>query len=119
MIIVKDLPECLLNEWLMQVYIQRNVSRMLRQNREDYEEILRQIDEAQAAKKKNEKEEEDKKKKVPVIHKPTREPQILPPDMYPDVYEEFLVEEQKQFENFINMIYHPNVLNLRDDEVQL
>lgn len=102
----------------MQIEIQRNVSRVLRESREEYEEILRQIEAAEAAKKSAKKQdEEEKKKKVPVIQKPSREPQILPPGMFPEVYEEFLAEEQKQYENFINMVYHPNVLKLQPNEV--
>lgn len=119
---VKDLPESLLNEWLMQIQIQTKVSNSLRQQHEEYEDKLRQIDEALAARKAHEKNkggDGDKKKKPPVIPKAPKEPQVLPPDMYPEVYDEFLVEEQKQYENFINVVFHPDSLKLTPGEVRV
>ncbi|XP_061390183.1 uncharacterized protein LOC133325430, partial [Musca vetustissima] len=118
---IQNLYECLINEWLMQLDLQTRIRQELLQKRLDYEEQMRQYEEEQAKKKgKKQKAEGDgKKSKKSKITKPTKEPPIIGPDMVPDIYPDFLEEEQKQYESFINMIYNPETLDLDSDEINL
>uniref|UniRef100_A0A1I8MVP7 CASC1 C-terminal domain-containing protein n=1 Tax=Musca domestica TaxID=7370 RepID=A0A1I8MVP7_MUSDO len=119
---IQDLHECLINEWLMQLDLQNRVREDLIQKRLDYEEQLRQYEEEQA-KKKGKKAASDegdgKKSKKTKIVKPTKEPPIIEADVVPDTYADFLEEEQKQYESFINTIYNPETLDLDSDEINL
>lgn len=117
---IQDLHECLINEWLMQIDIQNRVRADLFQKRLEYEEQLRLYEEEQAKRgKKKQGQEGEKKYKRPKIPKPTKEPPSVADDVVPDVYADFLDEEQKQYEYFINTIYNPETLNLDSDEVSL
>ncbi|XP_073820153.1 uncharacterized protein isoform X2 [Musca autumnalis] len=118
---IQDLHECLINEWLMQLDLQARIRQDLIQKRLDYEEQLRLYEEEQARKGKKQQvaEGDGKKQKKPKISKPGKEPPIIDTDVFPDIYGDFLEEEQKQYEFFINSIYNPETLDLDSDEINL
>lgn len=112
----KDLPECLANEFKMQLDIQTRVRNQIMENYKEYMEKLAKLQESQEALLKKRKTEENKRK-TPKPMKPLREPQFLRDDEYPDIFDEFLDEEGKQYNSFINVVYNPANLNLSSDEV--
>lgn len=115
---IQDLHECLLNEWLMQMDIQSRLRNEMVQKRLDYEERVRQYEEEEAKRgKKQRGGDDDKNAKQTKLVRPTKEPPLIGPDMFPDIYPDFLDEEQKQYEHFINSIYNPDSLDLDYDEV--
>ncbi|XP_075149014.1 uncharacterized protein LOC142222650 isoform X2 [Haematobia irritans] len=122
---IQDLHECLINEWLMQLEIQGRIREEMVQKRLEYEEKLREYEEEQTKKGKENKMAKDegtksgKKGKAMKMVKPGKEPPIIDADIFPDIYEDFLEEEQKQYENFINQIYNPDLLDLDSDEINL
>uniref|UniRef100_A0A1A9UGQ1 CASC1 C-terminal domain-containing protein n=1 Tax=Glossina austeni TaxID=7395 RepID=A0A1A9UGQ1_GLOAU len=46
-------------------------------------------------------------------------PQHLADNERPDIYDEFVEKEQKQYETFLNIVYNPTSLNLCYDEINL
>ena len=54
----------------------------------------------------------DKPKKGP------KEPDIITPNLFPDIWHEFLKREQQFYEDFLNQIYHPSKLRLKEHEVR-
>uniref|UniRef100_A0A1I8PAQ3 CASC1 C-terminal domain-containing protein n=1 Tax=Stomoxys calcitrans TaxID=35570 RepID=A0A1I8PAQ3_STOCA len=119
---IQDLPECLTNEWSMQCEIQEKVRHELMQKRQEYEVKLREYEEAQAKKGKKKSKDDSKaskKSKKEKTLKPPKEPPLIDGNTLPDVYDDFMDEEQKQYEDFINLIYNPEVLDLDSDEINL
>ncbi|KNC24962.1 hypothetical protein FF38_11843 [Lucilia cuprina] len=115
---IVDLPDCLVNEWIMQLEVQEKKRNELIQIRMEYEEKMRQYEEQMEKKKGRNKNEKDTKSKLKIV-KPTKEPLFIGNDVFPDTYEEFLVEEEKQYQNFIQTVYKPELLDLRSDEINL
>ncbi|XP_065362523.1 uncharacterized protein LOC135955995 [Calliphora vicina] len=118
---VQDLTNCMANEWLMQLEIQNRVRNELIAKRQEYEDklILFEQQEEKKCKQKDENKKGVSKSKKPKIAKPTYEPPSIEDDMFPDITELFLKEEQKQYEDFINSIYNPKFLDLEAGEINL
>uniref|UniRef100_A0A1A9ZL85 CASC1 C-terminal domain-containing protein n=1 Tax=Glossina pallidipes TaxID=7398 RepID=A0A1A9ZL85_GLOPL len=115
---IQDLPECLANEFQMQLDIQKRVRNQIMETYKEYMEKLAQLKESQEALLKQRKTPENKRK-PPKPMKPLREPQFLRDDEYPEIFYEFLDEEGKQYNSFINVVYNPANLNLSSDEINL
>lgn len=113
---ILDLHECLVNEWTMQLEIQAKIHHEMIQKRLEYEERIKKYEEEMEKSKERKKDEKPAKKKMKTV-KPTNEPPLVGIDNYPDTYEEFLIEEQKQYEHFIKTVYYPELLDLTPDEV--
>uniref|UniRef100_A0A1A9W5X1 CASC1 C-terminal domain-containing protein n=1 Tax=Glossina brevipalpis TaxID=37001 RepID=A0A1A9W5X1_9MUSC len=116
---IQDLPECLANEFRMQFDIQTRVRNQIIENYKEYVEKLIQIREAEEALSKQRKKQDNKGSKAPKIKKGPREPQFIKDDEYPEIFDEFLEEENKQYQTFINIVYNPQNLNLNSDEINL
>lgn len=82
--------------------------------------VFRQIAE-EAAKKEKARKSADRgklqKKKKEKPKKKTPEPPIITDDVFPDVWEDFLEVDAKHNEDFINAVFHPDVLKLTEQEV--
>ncbi|XP_037885622.1 uncharacterized protein LOC119635113 [Glossina fuscipes] len=115
---IQDLPECLANEFKMQLDIQKRVRNEIMEKYNEYKGKLTQLQEAEATLNKQRKPQENKGKTLKAL-KPLREPQFLKDDEYPEIYDEFLDEESKQYNSFINVVYNPTNLNLTSDEINL
>ncbi|XP_046804904.1 uncharacterized protein LOC111681317 isoform X2 [Lucilia cuprina] len=121
--VIEDLSDCIATEWLMQLEIQNRVRNDLLEKRRHYEEKLRLFEEQEEKKNKTKnkdpaKKEGSKSKKTKLI-KPSYEPQSIEEDMFPDIREEFLLEEQNHYEDFINSLYNPKSLGLNTNEINL
>lgn len=116
---IEDLIKCLQNEWQMQLSIQKHVHNDMLTKRRDYDEQMRLYEEQQEKNKHRGNDEEDEKKneKKKKILKPTKEPPLLNDDMYPDVWEDFLEEEQNQYMDYIKKVYDPANMDLDCHEV--
>uniref|UniRef100_A0A1A9W5X2 Uncharacterized protein n=1 Tax=Glossina brevipalpis TaxID=37001 RepID=A0A1A9W5X2_9MUSC len=113
---IQDLSECLVNEFKMQLDIQKRVRRAIMDKYREYEEEVLAIKRAEEEQAKNRKKGE---KKVSKLTKLPKAPQFLDTEQYPDIYDDFLKEEQEEFELFINTFYNPKILNLNSDEINL
>lgn len=102
----------------MQLEVQDRKRNEMIQARMEYEEQIRQYEEQMEKQKGRNKDEKAPKKKARFA-KPTKEPPFVANDMFPDTYDEFLDEEQKQYEHFIQTVCNPALLNLSTDEVVL
>lgn len=51
------------------------------------------------------------------LRKGHHKPQPIEPDEYPDISDDFFDEENKQFQQFLDIAYHPQTLDLNTDEV--
>ncbi|TMW50252.1 hypothetical protein DOY81_004666, partial [Sarcophaga bullata] len=117
---IEDLTKCLTNEWKMQLEIQKRIRDDMLAKRKEYEEQMRLYEEQQEKNKKANKEEDEKKgAKKKKIAKPTKEPPLLADDMFPDVWEEFLEEEENQYKDYIKMVYDPKNMDLDPKEINL
>uniref|UniRef100_A0A1A9WBK4 CASC1 C-terminal domain-containing protein n=1 Tax=Glossina brevipalpis TaxID=37001 RepID=A0A1A9WBK4_9MUSC len=92
-----DLRECLLNEFKTQMHIQNIVREMMQ---ERYEIYLNRV-------------------QTKTLRKIHLKPQPIQPDEYPDISDDFFEEENQQFQDFLNIAYHPRTLNLYEDEINL
>ena len=116
---IEDLTKCLTNEWKMQLEIQKRIRDDMVAKRKDYEEQMRLYEEQQEKSKKASKEEDEKKgAKKKKIARPTKEPPLLADDMFPDVWEEFLEEEENQYKDYVKMVYDPKNMDLDPKEVE-
>ncbi|KAM7360693.1 uncharacterized protein ACRADG_006992 [Cochliomyia hominivorax] len=115
---IQDLYECLVQEWIMQIEIQDKKRNEMLKKHLEYEEKLQLYEKEMENKKSRKKDDETKKSKIK-IEKPTKEPPNLGNDMLPDTYEDFLKEEQQQYEHFMETVYKPELLNLSEDEINL
>lgn len=110
-----DLPECLVNEFKMQLDIRNRVRQNIMDKYREYEEQVRALKQAEEAAAKNRKKAQ---KKVVKPSKMPKAPQFLSNDEFPDIYPDFLREEQQEFELFINTFYNPKIFKLSFDEVR-
>uniref|UniRef100_A0A1A9ZGF4 CASC1 C-terminal domain-containing protein n=1 Tax=Glossina pallidipes TaxID=7398 RepID=A0A1A9ZGF4_GLOPL len=95
---IQDLRECLLNEFKMQTHMQR-ITREKMQDR--YQAYLERI-------------------QLKPLHKGLLiPPQPIESDEYPDISDDFFNEENKQFQQFLDIAYHPQTLDLNTDEINL
>uniref|UniRef100_A0A1B0GEQ4 CASC1 C-terminal domain-containing protein n=1 Tax=Glossina morsitans morsitans TaxID=37546 RepID=A0A1B0GEQ4_GLOMM len=95
---IQDLRECLLNEFKMQTHLQK-ITREKIQDR--YQAYLEKI------------------QLKPLRKGHHLKPQPIEPDEYPDVSDDFFEEENKQFQQFLDIAYHPQTLDLNTDEINL
>ncbi|XP_017864434.1 PREDICTED: uncharacterized protein LOC108614709 [Drosophila arizonae] len=115
---ILDIEECLINEWLMQLDIQKELLAILLEKREIYEEIMRVITERTERAAKEKKNSDGKETKI-VIPKPPKEALLVPPGMLPEPYNTFLEREQQQYLDLLDEIYHPRHLKIDDDVINL
>ncbi|EDW17323.2 uncharacterized protein Dmoj_GI16835 [Drosophila mojavensis] len=115
---ILDIEECLINEWLMQLDIQKELLAILLEKREIYEEIMRVITERTERAAKEKKNSDGKETKI-VIPKPPKEALLVPPGMLPEPYSTFLEREQQQYLDLLDEIYHPRHLKIDDDVINL
>ncbi|XP_037811181.1 uncharacterized protein LOC119603270 [Lucilia sericata] len=124
-VVIQDLTDCMATEWLMQLEMQNRVRNYLIEKRQNCEEKLRLYEEQEEKKNKTKTKDKDGKKKggskskKTKLTKPSYEPPNIEEDMFPDIREEFLLEEQKHYEDFINRLYNPKSLDLSTDEINL
>ncbi|KAL9900468.1 uncharacterized protein ACN427_007674 isoform 1-T1 [Glossina fuscipes fuscipes] len=108
-----DLRECLLNEYRMLIDIQRRVRNDIQEKYQKYrEDLLKYLEPGSQIL---------RGRKAKKVIKPFRakEPQTCENDQYPDVFNDFLEEEHNQYLGFINIMYNPQILNLKSDEINL
>uniref|UniRef100_A0A1B0BUP0 CASC1 C-terminal domain-containing protein n=1 Tax=Glossina palpalis gambiensis TaxID=67801 RepID=A0A1B0BUP0_9MUSC len=113
---IQDLSECLVNEFKMQLDIQKRVRRAIMDKYREYEEKVLALKQAEEEAAKNRKKSQ---KKIVTPSKMPKAPQFLEKDEFPDIYPDFLLEEQQEFELFINTFYNPKIFNLSFDEINL
>uniref|UniRef100_A0A1A9ZL83 CASC1 C-terminal domain-containing protein n=1 Tax=Glossina pallidipes TaxID=7398 RepID=A0A1A9ZL83_GLOPL len=113
---IQDLSECLVNEFKMQLDIQNRVRKKIMDKYREYEEQVLAIKQAEEAAAKNRKKGQ---KKVVTPSKMPQAPQFLSNDEFPDIYPDFLIEEQQEFELFINTFYNPKIFKLSFDQINL
>uniref|UniRef100_A0A1A9VW60 CASC1 C-terminal domain-containing protein n=1 Tax=Glossina austeni TaxID=7395 RepID=A0A1A9VW60_GLOAU len=113
---IQDLSECLVNEFKMQLDIQKRVRQTIMDKYREYEEQVLALKQAEQAAAKNRRKAQ---KKVVTSSKMPKAPQYLSNDEFPDIYPDFLIEEQQEFELFINTFYNPKIFNLSFDEINL
>ncbi|ALC44488.1 CG12983, partial [Drosophila busckii] len=107
---IADIEDCLINEWLMQVRIMNNIMDEMDERIQRYLETEKRLAKPAA----NKPAPSDKK-----TAKPPKEPQTLPPGMYPDPYNIFLEREQRDYYEFLDQNFHPRNLQLEANEVNL
>ncbi|KAH8295793.1 hypothetical protein KR018_009166, partial [Drosophila ironensis] len=117
---ITDMQESVTAEWMTLQGIQEDTLNEMLRKRAEYEEIMKLIQEAteQAAK---EEKSGDKDKPRTVIPKAPKEPIAVPPGMVPDVYNDFLNQEDMNYLDFIkelssrcNILSIQIQINLRD-----
>ncbi|XP_054738724.1 uncharacterized protein LOC129244862 [Anastrepha obliqua] len=112
-----DLYECLIHEHFLQGDLQNQVRSKLIERRVEYEnKVIAQAEQLESLKKLN--DDENKKKPMKIIKLP-KEPPIVTIDMFPDIWDDFLQLENERFNNFIHLVYHPDALQLEEDEINL
>uniref|UniRef100_A0A1A9VH26 CASC1 C-terminal domain-containing protein n=1 Tax=Glossina austeni TaxID=7395 RepID=A0A1A9VH26_GLOAU len=89
-----NLRESLLNELKMQAHLQRIIKEMIQDRYQTYLEKIQ----------------------LKRLRKGHVKPQAIEPDEYPDVSDDFFDEENKQFQHYLDIAYHPQTLNLNTDE---
>ncbi|XP_030079484.1 uncharacterized protein LOC111592976 isoform X2 [Drosophila hydei] len=116
---ITDIEECLVNEWLMQLDVQKELLAVLLEKRETYEEIMRVIAERTERALKEKKNNDTSKKTKITIPKAPREALLVPAGMLPEPYPTFLEREQQQYLDLLNDLYNPINFKLPEDIVNL
>ncbi|KAI9584329.1 hypothetical protein GQX74_006224 [Glossina fuscipes] len=94
---IQDLRECLLNEFRMQTHMQKNIRETMQDRYQAYLEKIQ----------------------LKRLRKGQLIPQTIESDEYPDITDDFFDEEHKQFQQYLDIVYHPETLNLSIDEINL
>ncbi|EDV52588.2 uncharacterized protein LOC6546146 [Drosophila erecta] len=117
-----DMEESVVGEWLMQTDIQEETLSNMNRRREEYEELMQLIAERTEQAAKEEKfgkgGDGDKRPKI-VIPKVPKTVPIVPPGMYPEIFNEFLFREEDQYKKFLKTYFHPDNLSLTSEEINL
>ncbi|KAH8360610.1 hypothetical protein KR200_010102 [Drosophila serrata] len=115
---IVDVIESIQNEWAMQEELKFETMAHMEQKQQEYEDAMKlialRIEQAARAAKQN----GDEKPNV-TIPKAPKAPPILLPGMVPDVYHEFIKIEDKEYAGFLDEVYHPRHLNMREFEINL
>ncbi|KAH8327650.1 hypothetical protein KR074_007122, partial [Drosophila pseudoananassae] len=115
---ISDMQDSVITEWLMQQDLQEEtLSEMLRR-REEYEEVMEDIALKVEQAAKEAKAGESKGPKI-IIPKAPKEPPLVPPNMFPDIYNDFIRIEEYQNTAFLDEVYHPRNLHLFPNEINL
>lgn len=116
---ISDMEESMMSEWMMQQELQEEtLSEMLRK-REEYEEVMADIAiRVEQAAKEAKSGNESKGPKI-TIPKAPKEPPVVPPNMIPDIYNDFLRIEDSQNAVYLDEVYHPRNLRMSPGEVGL
>ncbi|XP_022222309.2 uncharacterized protein LOC111074001, partial [Drosophila obscura] len=120
---IVDIEESLVKEWHMQAEIQEQALAAMIQKRQQYLELLVLIEErtemaAKRAKEQTQSQGKNKQPKVVVPKAPKEAPEVLP-GMYPDTHGDFLQQEESQYKEYLDEVYHPHKLNMTADEINL
>ncbi|KAH8322089.1 hypothetical protein KR059_002675 [Drosophila kikkawai] len=117
---IVDILESIQNEWAMQEDIRSDTLAILENRRVEYEETMRLIAERteQAAKAAKQNSGNESKINI-IIPKTPKEPLAVQPGMVPDVYKDFIKMEEKEYAGFLDEIYHPRHLEMREFEINL
>ncbi|XP_050742152.1 uncharacterized protein LOC108028683 isoform X2 [Drosophila biarmipes] len=119
---ITEMEESVVGEWLMQHDIQEETLDSMNKKREEYEELMQLIAERteQAAKEaKFGKAADGAKRPKIVIPKTPKLVPLVPQGMFPEVYTEFLHREDNQYKTFLDSYFHPRLLNLSLEEINL
>ncbi|EDV39788.2 uncharacterized protein Dana_GF10193 [Drosophila ananassae] len=116
---ILDMQESMINEWIMQQDLQEETLAEMLHRREEYEEVMADIAiRVEQAAKEAKSGNEGKGPKI-IIPKAPREPPLVPPNMFPDIYNDFLRIEDSQNTAFLDEVYHPRNLRLFPGEINL
>ncbi|XP_016977517.2 uncharacterized protein LOC108043358 [Drosophila rhopaloa] len=119
---ITDMEESMVGEWLMQQDLQVETLDAMNRKREEYEELMQLIAERteQAAKEAKAGKSADGTKRIKiVIPRTPKTVPLVPQGMFPEIYNDFLIREQAQFNKFVDNYFHPNHLNMRVEEINL
>ncbi|XP_034656967.1 uncharacterized protein LOC117894172 [Drosophila subobscura] len=120
---IVDIEASLVSEWHMQVEIQEQALAAMLQRREQYLELLELIQErtemaTKRGKEQTQSQSKGKQPKIVVPKTPKEAPEVLP-GMYPDTHETFLQQEENQYKEYLDEVYHPHKLDMTADEINL
>uniref|UniRef100_A0A1A9WZK0 CASC1 C-terminal domain-containing protein n=1 Tax=Glossina brevipalpis TaxID=37001 RepID=A0A1A9WZK0_9MUSC len=109
---IQDLPAYVKHEYEIVTRMQQKVRKEILDKYHSYKLTIENIEKERNLKKKN------KNKKIDEIVIPPK-PQYLADNQYPDVFNQFLEKEQRQYESFLDIVYNPATLDLSYDEINL
>ncbi|XP_017080122.1 uncharacterized protein LOC108113926 [Drosophila eugracilis] len=115
---IVDIEDSVINEWQMQLELQEETLNLMLNRRREYEEMMQIIAEKTEAAAKAAKAGDENAVKV-VIPKAPKEPPYVPPNMYPDIYADFLRMEDSQYLGYFDEVYHPRHLDIQPYEINL
>ncbi|KAH8258630.1 hypothetical protein KR038_002654 [Drosophila bunnanda] len=112
---ILEIDDSLMSEWMAQTEIQDQLTTMMEAQMEDYKTTMAAIDEALAAKQKKQGENV----KGPPVPKAPKMPLAIPEGKLPNAYPLFLKQNRQECTNFFNENFHPDNINLLENEVNL
>lgn len=112
-----ELPDAVMSEWSMQMDMQDKKLNEMKQKYALYEILKQQYIEQMEKQMHRNKDDTNAKKKHNL--KMPKEPVVIEDDRRPDIYEEFLQEEEQRYENLMKTPFRPDLLNLSSEEVLL
>uniref|UniRef100_A0A1B0B2T1 CASC1 C-terminal domain-containing protein n=1 Tax=Glossina palpalis gambiensis TaxID=67801 RepID=A0A1B0B2T1_9MUSC len=115
---IQELPEYVKREYEIVTGMQKKKHNEIVDRYHDYEVKTATLLEYIADLKSLQKRSKNIQKKLEEIRIPSP-PQYLADNQRPDIFNEFLEKEQKQYETFLNIVYNPATLNLCYDEINL
>lgn len=110
------MPEYVKREYEIVTAIQNKMYNKIVGSYNDYERKTADLSGLIANLKSLQRRSKNLQKKLSEIQMPTP-PQYLTDNERPDIFDEFVEKEQKQYETFLNIVYNPASLNLCYDEV--
>ncbi|KPU78216.1 uncharacterized protein Dana_GF10194, isoform C [Drosophila ananassae] len=116
---IKDMEESLISEWLLQQDIQSEVLDAMNQRYQDYQDTLNLIAERTEQAAKADKSDADGRKSKIIIPKIPKLVNPVPPGMLPDIYQEFIHREEKQYKSFLDVAYDPKHISLMPKDLNM
>lgn len=113
---IADMQESVANEWAMQQDIQFETLTLMINRRQEYEEMMVLIAEKTEQAARAAKQGDGEKVNI-AIPKAPKEPPPVPPGMVPDIYNDFIRMEDSQYAGYLDEVYHPRHLDMREFEV--
>ncbi|KAH8286573.1 hypothetical protein KR054_011878 [Drosophila jambulina] len=115
---IVDIQESFQNEWGMQEDIKFETLANMENKRQEYEDTMRLIAEKTEQAAKAAKQNNSEKPNIVIPKTPRIVPAVLP-GMVPDVYNEFIRVENSEYAGYLDEVYHPRNLDIREYEINL
>ncbi|KAH8258771.1 hypothetical protein KR038_008610 [Drosophila bunnanda] len=115
---IVDILESIQNEWWLQEDLKFETLANMENKRQEYEDTMRLIAEKTDQAARAAKQSSDDKHNI-IIPKVPKAPPVVLPGMVPDVYHEYIKIEDREYAGYMDEVYHPRHLDMREFEINL